>query len=123
MPLRPSLVVVEHTLAELRSLDAGRWKAPRFAGIRLPALEEVIDTIPPGKRLFTEIKTGPRIIGRLVEVVRGSGKKPSQAPLIGFSIDSIRRAKEKLPEHECYLLVSFETTPRSTSKAPIPARR
>jgi glycerophosphoryl diester phosphodiesterase len=98
-------VVEEHTLAELRSLDAGRWKAPQFAGIRLPSLVEAIDTIPEGKRLFTEIKTGPGIVDRLAQVVRGSGKSAAQLPLISFNIDAIRRAKQKLPEHECYLLV------------------
>jgi glycerophosphoryl diester phosphodiesterase len=103
-----SWVVAEHTLAALRRLDAGSWKAPQFAGTRLPTLEEVIETIPEGKRLFTEIKTGPEITGRLAQVVRRSGKKPSQLPIISFNIDSIRRAKEMLPEHECYLLVSFE---------------
>jgi len=103
-----SWVVAEHTMAELRSLDAGTWKAPRFAGVRLPALEEVIETIPEGKRLFTEIKAGPQIAGRLESVVRGSGKTPAQLPLISFHIESIRRAKDRMPEHECYLLVSFE---------------
>src|SRR6266571_2627987 len=34
-------VVEEHTLAELRGLDAGGWKASQFAGIRLPTLDEV----------------------------------------------------------------------------------
>jgi glycerophosphoryl diester phosphodiesterase len=111
-------VVAEHTMAELRSLDAGSWKAPRFTGIHLPALEELIDTIPDGKRLYMEIKTGPRIAGRLAQVVRGSGKKPSQVPLIGFNIDSIRRVKEMLPEHECYLLVSFENDTANYEEGP-----
>jgi glycerophosphoryl diester phosphodiesterase len=101
-------VVEEHTLAGLRRLDAGSWKAPQFAGIRLPTLEEVIETVPAGKRLFTEIKAGPQIVDRLAQVVRGSGKSAAQLPLISFNADAIRRAKQKLPEHECYLLVSSE---------------
>jgi len=101
-------VVAERNAVELRSLDAGSWKAPRFAGIGLPTLEEVLDALPEGKRLFTEIKTGPQILGRLSAVVRASGKKAAQIPLISFNIDSIRGAKQLLPDHECYLLVSFE---------------
>jgi glycerophosphoryl diester phosphodiesterase len=101
-------VVAEHTLAELRSLDAGSWKAPQFAGTRIPTLTEAIETIPRGKRLFTEIKTSPRIVDRLVQVVRRSGRPASQLPLISFSFEVIRRAKEKLPDHECYLVVSFK---------------
>jgi glycerophosphoryl diester phosphodiesterase len=104
-------VVEKHTLAELRSLDAGSWKAPQFAGIRLPTLDEVMEIIPEGKRLFIELKTGPEIVDRLAAVVRGCGKSAAQLPLISFHIDAIRRAKRKLPEHECYLLVSFEHAP------------
>jgi glycerophosphoryl diester phosphodiesterase len=102
-------VVAEHTLAELRSLDAGSWKAHQFAGIRLPTLVEAMEIIPEAKRLFIEIKTGPQIVDRLAQVVRGSGKSAAQLPLISFDIDAIRRAKQKLPEHECYLLVSSES--------------
>src|SRR5438309_2179817 len=99
--------VAEHTLAELRSLDAGSWKGAQFAGIPIPTLAEVIETVPHGKRLFIEIKTGPRIVDPLVQVVRRSAKPASQLPLISFNFDAIRRAKEKLPDHECYLLVSY----------------
>jgi glycerophosphoryl diester phosphodiesterase len=101
-------VVKEHGMAELRSLDAGSWKAPQFAGIQLPTLGEVIETVPVGKRLFVEIKTGPEIVDRLAQVVRVSGKSAAQLPLISFHIDAIRRAKRQLPEHECYLLASCE---------------
>jgi glycerophosphoryl diester phosphodiesterase len=101
-------VVADRTLEELRGLDAGRWKGPQWAGIRLPTLEEVIDTIPDGKRLFLEIKTGPQILPGLKRVVSGSGKRPSQLPIISFDIDAIAAAKRELPEHECYLLVAFD---------------
>jgi glycerophosphoryl diester phosphodiesterase len=107
-------VVEERTLAELRSLDAGSWKAPQFAGIRLPTLVEVMEIIPEGKRLFTEIKTGRGIVHRLAQVVRGAGKSAAQLPFISFNIDAIRRAKQKLPEHECYLLVPSENADTDT---------
>src|SRR4051812_8979102 len=34
--------VDEHTLAELRALDAGAWFAPGFSGQRVPTLDEVL---------------------------------------------------------------------------------
>ena len=34
--------VAEQTLAELKEQDAGRWKGERWAGERIPALEEAI---------------------------------------------------------------------------------
>jgi glycerophosphoryl diester phosphodiesterase len=35
--------ISEKTLAELRTLDAGKWFDPRFAGERIPTLEEVFE--------------------------------------------------------------------------------
>src|SRR5438477_1876233 len=34
-------VIKETPLAELRELDAGRWKGPQWAGEKLPTLDEV----------------------------------------------------------------------------------
>lgn len=38
--------VVEHTLAELKELDAGSWFSPDFAGQRIPELGEALAAIP-----------------------------------------------------------------------------
>lgn len=100
--------VAEHTLEELRSLDAGRWKGPQWAGIPLPTLDEVMATIPDGKRLFIELKLGPPVVPELKQAIARSGKHPTQLVIISFDIDGIAEAKKQLPEHECYLLVVFQ---------------
>jgi glycerophosphoryl diester phosphodiesterase len=43
---------------ELRRLDAGSWKAPEFAGERIPSFEEVIQSLPERILLFAELKSG-----------------------------------------------------------------
>ncbi|MBI2513950.1 MAG: hypothetical protein HYV96_18420 [Opitutae bacterium] len=48
----------EHTLAELQSLDAGRWFDGRFAGTRLPLLTEAIELITPHAVTLVERKAG-----------------------------------------------------------------
>ena len=48
--------VVGQTLDELRRLDVGKWKAPKFAGEKLPTLNEMLATVPAGKRVFIEVK-------------------------------------------------------------------
>ena len=40
--------VVSHTLAELKSLDAGGWFGPAFRGERIPTIQEVVRLLPPG---------------------------------------------------------------------------
>src|SRR5579859_2813159 len=36
-------LVKDHSLAELKRLDAGAWFGPAFAGARVPILDEVLD--------------------------------------------------------------------------------
>src|SRR5262245_64546483 len=40
-------LVHEHSLAELKALDAGGWFDRAFAGERIPAFEEVLERIGP----------------------------------------------------------------------------
>mgnify|MGYP001591332777 CR=1 FL=1 len=51
--------VWEKTLAELRRLDAGSWFAPRFAGERIPTLDEVVSWAKGRIALAIEIKNEP----------------------------------------------------------------
>ncbi|MGD9046314.1 MAG: glycerophosphodiester phosphodiesterase family protein [Desulfobacterales bacterium] len=48
--------VREHTLAQLKQLDAGRWFHPRFAGEHLPELSEVLDLADGQVLINIEIK-------------------------------------------------------------------
>ncbi|MCJ7776075.1 MAG: hypothetical protein MUP08_06775, partial [Desulfobulbaceae bacterium] len=49
--------VYSYTLKELKKLDAGSWFHPRFAGERLPELEEVLDLVRGRALLNIEIKS------------------------------------------------------------------
>ncbi len=100
--------VVDQTLAELKQLDIGSWKGEQWAGERIPTLSEYLAAIPEGKRLFIEIKCGPEIVPRLVEVIRAAHKRPEQTCLIGFSYDVMRLAKRELPELKCYWIVELK---------------
>ena len=57
--------VADHTLAELRALDAGRWFSDAFAGERVPTLAELIEDVAPRIPVVLESKdraaTGPTI--------------------------------------------------------------
>ncbi len=92
---------------ELRSLDAGRWKAQKWAGTRLPLLEDVLDAMPDSCELFIELKDGPQVVPPTAEIVRQSGKS-SNVVLISFDIDTIIAAKHELPDNDCLLIVVFE---------------
>ncbi|SIN86725.1 glycerophosphoryl diester phosphodiesterase [Singulisphaera sp. GP187] len=93
---------------ELRTLDAGSWKAAKWSAEKLPRLEEALATIPAGARCFIEVKVGAEAIPALVKAVRESGKKPEQLVVISFQADAVAEAKRQLPELKAFYLASFK---------------
>jgi glycerophosphoryl diester phosphodiesterase len=100
----------ERTLAELATLDAGSWKSPKYAGEPIPTLEDILDTIPPGRRLVIEIKCGPEVLPHLQTVLEACPKSPDQIVIIAFEWAVITGAKQRSPKIPCYWL--YGTTPR-----------
>jgi len=94
------LVVAESTFSQLRSVDVGVWKGRPFAGQKIPLLQEVIATIPPEdhRRLIIEIKPGPETVDPLAEAIESSGRTIDRFVLISFNADSLRAARQRLPQ-------------------------
>jgi glycerophosphoryl diester phosphodiesterase len=91
------LEVADTHSSDLRELDVGSHKHVDFAGETIPFLEEVLDTVPAGRHLFIEVKSGPKILPVLNETIARSGKR-SQVALIGFDLQTMKAAKEILPD-------------------------
>src|SRR3954447_14041446 len=100
-------VVAESTLAELRALDVGKWKGEKFAGEKIPTLAEMLATVPPGKRVFVEVKCGPEIVPELGRVLKAAGLRPEQTPVISFNAAVIAAVKKARPDVPAYWLVSL----------------
>lgn len=86
----------------LRTLDAGSWKSSQYAGEKLPFLEELIETVPAGKRLFIELKSGKdmdaeELVPYVKEIINNSGKK-SQMTIISLELDAVKEAKKQMPD-------------------------
>jgi len=100
--------VKEMTLAEVRALDVGRWKGAQWKGETTPLLSEVLEILPPGKRLFLEVKVGREILPEMKRVLRRAEVEPEQVVIITFSHDLAREAKKVLPRLKVHLLSSFK---------------
>ncbi len=100
--------ISNRTLKELRTLDAGSWKGPRWKGEKLPTLDEALATIPEGRRMFIEIKCGPEVLPILEPALRASGKRPEQLVLIGFSYATMKEARKRFPQLPIYWLVGYD---------------
>lgn len=101
-------VVSETPYATLRSLDVGRWKGPSWRGERIPTLVEVLATVPRGKLIFIELKTGPEIVAPLEQILAQSVVPTEQIVVISFKEATIAECERRMPELETYWLTSYE---------------
>ncbi len=82
------------TLAELKTLDAGRWFGPEFTGARIPTLEEALDTILPGSLPLIERKAGDA--ATFVDLVNRR-HFVSQVAVMSFDWDFLRECRKLFP--------------------------
>jgi glycerophosphoryl diester phosphodiesterase len=103
--------VTSHTLAELRGLDAGSWFDPRFAGTRIPILDEVLELLKGKLLVNIELKALDRLASGLgadvVNAVRKHGMA-DQVVISSFNPFALRVAKRAGPEIECALLLAHD---------------
>jgi len=90
------LEIAESSWDQVKDLDAGSWKSPEYKGEPIPLLTSVIDSIPPGKTLYVEIKAGEEIVPYLTKVIEASGKR-DQIIIICFDFDTLKAAHEAMP--------------------------
>jgi len=76
-------LVKNHTLNELRQLDAGRWYSESFAGERLPTIEELLDFAGPADlSLYLEIKGGAGYGVERAVISALRGRKEAKAAVV-----------------------------------------
>ncbi|HKB04431.1 MAG TPA: glycerophosphodiester phosphodiesterase [Gemmataceae bacterium] len=112
--------VVDQTLDELRALDVGKWKDPKFAGEKIPTLAEVLAPTPAGKRVFIEVKCGPEIVPELKRVLADAKLRPEQTAVISFSADVVAAARNELPDLKAYWIVGLGSNEKKPKKVCTP---
>ncbi len=111
------------TLSQIRRLDAGSWFDPRYAGERVPTLDDLLEWAAGRVPVAVEIKNGPiyypQIEDRIVEALRRHDMIRS-AIVISFDHSAVLRAKRLCPD----LLggVLFAGTPVRPSSLALHAR-
>lgn len=111
--------VAQHDLDELKHLDAGSWFARRFAGERIPTLEEAIATCQElGLEINLEIKPCPgrshETALRVVEDLRRHWPSGRPWPLISsFAVAALEEVRLHAPEMPRGLLIGRRVTRRA----------
>lgn len=87
------------TTAELKQADAGKWFDAKYAGEKIPLLEEVLDLVPPSVFLNIEIKDscGGEIESRLIELLTRRNRM-ANAVVTSFDYKSLCILKRQAPD-------------------------
>ncbi len=112
------LKVAEATVEQLRHLDVGTWKDARFAGERMPLLEEVLATIPEHGKIFLEIKSGPEIVEPLRKELDQTSLRPEQIVIICFNQEVVKKCRELMPQFKANWLTSYKRDPQTGQWSP-----
>jgi glycerophosphoryl diester phosphodiesterase len=99
------LVVADSSYEQLSQLDAGSHKSWYFRNEKIPLLEEVIASIPAGRKLFVEVKSPPEIVPYLKELFSNSPNM-DQLVVIAFNKDVLDEVKKQIPDIPVYWLIS-----------------
>lgn len=98
------------TLEQLKQLDAGSWKDPRFAGERVPTLEEALELAEGRGDLNLEIKSTKRdwthtqiIIKETVRLIQQYGAH-DRIVFTSFDIRALRKVRSVDPEMRLLLI-------------------
>lgn len=99
------MTVSETNSADLRKLDVGSHKDKKYGGEKIPFLEEIIETLPPNKKLFIELKSDAKTLPHLKKIVEES-RKADQLIIIGFDLKNMAEMKRITPYIPIYWLKS-----------------
>ena len=113
-----NLKVTSSRLDQLKQLDYGSWKGPKFKGESIPTFAEVAACIPPDKTFVIELKAGPEIVPLLVEQLKQSDLKHEQLLIIAFDSETIAKSKELLPDVRAHWLVGYKQDKKTGQWAP-----
>jgi len=105
-------VANDFTLAEIKTLDAGKWYKPEFAGEQIQTFQEAIDLVKtkPGTGIYPELKSPELYRARKVDQVKifvdtvkknhldtAEGLRTTPMIIQSFDEEAIRRVAKELP--------------------------
>ncbi|TWU20119.1 putative glycerophosphoryl diester phosphodiesterase 1 [Novipirellula galeiformis] len=103
-----NLRVEDSTLAELRKLDAGQWKDPKWDSERIPTFAEVLQTVPEGRTFVIEIKSDRKLVPHLKTELDRLDHSKIKLLIICFDEHVIADCKRLLPEVKAHWLTGFK---------------
>jgi len=88
-------LIADQTLAQLRKLDAGSWKSPKFKGEKIPKFEELLDLAKGKTTLYVEVKDH-EMAQETADAIR-KFKMENQVTVISFLPEALMAIKALSP--------------------------
>ena len=104
---KQNIVVRDSTLKELKALDLD-CQGTENLQIKIPTLNEVLEILPDGKKIFIEVKCGSEIVEPLFSELTRSKLNSNDAVIISFDEKVIKEFKVIAPNYRALLLYSYE---------------
>ena len=95
-------------LKVLKNLDVGKYKNIKYEGEKIPTLHEVLSTVPKGKKILIEIKSGRKIIPYLKNVINSSELESKQIEIISFKLTTLIEVRKQLPQLSVLWILSLD---------------
>jgi glycerophosphoryl diester phosphodiesterase len=102
------LSVERSNYQQLRSANVAHAFNPKGPPVHIPLLSEVIATVPSGKQIFIELKSGPKIVHPLIEVLECSKLHPEQVILFSFNTTVLRTLQSLGCPYRTGLIIDFK---------------
>ena len=93
---------------DLKKVDVGKFKDPKWKGEKIPLLSEVLQTIPSNGKLIVEIKCDNKIIPFLQEELLKFKGKNDQIQIIGFNRQLVTEVKRIMPQYKVLWLLNLD---------------
>ncbi|MBF0360388.1 MAG: hypothetical protein HQK49_05215 [Oligoflexia bacterium] len=112
------LLVKNTNWNDLKNLDVGSWKESKWKGVKIPLLRDVLKSIPNGKKLFIEIKSGDnnegadeKIVEPLLKILNDEKIKEEKIVFISFDHGIIKKLKKIAPKYNYFFITTFVSYP------------
>ena len=106
-----NLPIASTDYAQLRTVNIAHSFKPAPPPAHMPLLSEVIATVPRGKQLFIELKSGPQIAPTLIEVLQASQLSTDQIILFSFNTEVLRAIQALDTPYRTGLIINFDIAP------------
>lgn len=106
--------VHEYTFAELQQLDAGSWFSPKYAGVKIPSLEELLAWLSTNHLLLNiEVKNviaNDRLEERILTLLHGYRMK-ERTVISSYEVDTLQRFRQLDAKIETAYIYLFHHEP------------